>query len=53
MLTHVHKVIHKVVGIFARVFERKIKVEAKKQRQKRSLEVTGRWPPGHLRVRSV
>jgi hypothetical protein len=27
MLTHVHKVIHKVVGIFARVFERKRKVE--------------------------
>jgi hypothetical protein len=27
MLTHVHKVIHKVVGTFARVVERKRKVE--------------------------
>jgi hypothetical protein len=27
MLTHVYKVIHKVVGTFARVFERKRKVE--------------------------
>jgi hypothetical protein len=26
-LTHVHKVIHKVIGTFARVFERKRKVE--------------------------
>jgi hypothetical protein len=27
MLTHMHKVIHKVVGTFARVVERKRKVE--------------------------
>jgi hypothetical protein len=47
MLTHVHKVIHKVAGTFVRVFERK------KQRRKRSLEVTGRWPRRHLRIQSV
>jgi hypothetical protein len=41
MLTYVHKVIHKVVGTFARVL------------RKRSLEVTGSWPRGHLRVQSV
>jgi hypothetical protein len=63
MLTHVHKVIHKVVGIFARVLRGREKWKlplplaelarqdlAKKQRRKRSLEVTGRWPRGHLRV---
>jgi hypothetical protein len=61
MLTHVHKVIHKVVGTFARVLRGREKWRlplppadsAKKQRRKRSLEVTGRWPRGHLRVRSV
>jgi hypothetical protein len=41
MLTHVHKVIHKMVDTFARVL------------RKRSLEVTGRWPQGHLHVWSV
>jgi hypothetical protein len=55
MLIHVHKVIHKVVGPFARVLRGKEARQdsAKKQRQNRSLEVTGRWPRGHLRVRSV
>jgi hypothetical protein len=61
MLTHVHKVIHKVVGTFARVLRGREKWRlplppteiAKKQRQKRSLKVTGRWPQEHLHVRSV
>jgi hypothetical protein len=62
MLTHVHK----VVGTFARVLRGREKWKlplpptelarqdsAKKQRQKRSLEVTGRWPRGHLRAQSI
>jgi hypothetical protein len=66
MLTHVHKVIYNVVGIFARVLRGREKWRlplpptelaqmdsAKKQRRKRSLEVTGRWPQGHLHVQSV
>jgi hypothetical protein len=66
MLTHVHKVIHKVVGTFARVLRGREKWRlplphaelarqdsVKKQRQNRSLEVIRRWPRGHLRVQSV
>jgi hypothetical protein len=66
MLTHVHKVIHKVVGTFARVFKRKRKVETpspscrackagfiEETKAKQVTRSDRTRPQGHLHVRSV
>jgi hypothetical protein len=54
MLTHVHKVIYKMVSTFASVLRGREKWRLPQGHLRIwSLEVTGGQPQGHLRVRSV